>query len=426
MHQSSPPTVPDAVSDATVSPDPSPPRRSTRERISTVSHNIANPGGDGGGLERRPVVPILDVGASNAEDNDSTPDDESSEDTYSDDDTTALDAGGVVAKDLGGALGVHRRQSDRRAGAPSDSPDSTGGGAAASVYAAEELTMAARLEEREQLRTEAATRTAEAQEEATRVAIASNESAATQRVRTNPTAESDFHVFMRVLAADGQMGEPRLAKAKFTTQRYFPELKKELRKPVKVFELRQILFKITNFHLKCLTRVELGGVGGLSPDHCTLLSAVELEELPWIASSSSLPTPITTSSFTGNVLLWEAQGKALGCLLKLVYCASLGDKYVAIVEHLAHLVRHSSEDWSMADAREALSSLGEEFTQRLSGSVESIKLEIQAAKNIGGSGAAPTVAQLLGVATTPGLDGSSFFASAHVVYGCEVCVRNSS
>ena len=70
----------------------------------------------------------------------------------------------------------------------------------------------------------------------------------------------------------------------------------------------------------------------------------------------------------------------------------------------------------MADAREALSTLGEEFTQRLSNSVESIKLEIQAAKNIGGSGAAPTVAQLLGVATTPGLDGSSFFTSAHVVY----------
>jgi hypothetical protein len=201
-----------------------------------VTHNVANPGGDGGGLERRPVAHILDVGASDTEDDDPTPDDESSEDTYSDDDTTALDAGGVAAKDLGGALGVHRRQTDRRAGAPSDTPDSTVGGAAASVFTAHELTMSARLEEREPLRTEAATRTAEAQEEATRVAIASNESAASQRVRTNPTAESDLHVFMRVLGADGQMGEFRLAKAKFTTQRYFPELKKELRKPAKVFE----------------------------------------------------------------------------------------------------------------------------------------------------------------------------------------------
>ena len=143
---------------------------------------------------------------------------------------------------------------------------------------------------------------------------------------------------------------------------------------------------------------------------------MEIEELPWIAGNSTLPTPITTSSFTGNVLLWEAQGKALGGLLKLVYCASLGDKYVAVVQHLAYLIRHSSEDWSMADGREALSTLGEEFTQRLSDSVENIKLEIQAAKNIEGSGAAPTVVQLLGVATTAGLDGSSFFISAHVVY----------
>ena len=135
---------------------------------------------------------------------DATPDDKSSDDAYSGDNTTALDAGGVVAKDLGGALGVHRQQTDRRAGAPSDTPDSTGGGgAAASVFTAQELTMPARLEEREQLRTEAATRTAEAQEEATRVAIAGNEPAASQRVRSNPTAESDVHVFMRVLAADG-------------------------------------------------------------------------------------------------------------------------------------------------------------------------------------------------------------------------------
>ena len=185
MHQSSPPTTPDAMSDATVLSNPSPPRRSTRERTSTVAHNVANPGGGGGGLERRPVAHISDVGASDAGDDDATPDDEYSDDAYSDHDTSALDAGGVVARDLGGALGVHRRQSDHRAGAPSDTPGSTVGGDAASVYAAQELTMAARLEEREQLRTEAATRTAEAQEEATRVAIASNESAATQRVRTN-------------------------------------------------------------------------------------------------------------------------------------------------------------------------------------------------------------------------------------------------
>ena len=414
VHQPPPPTVLGAVSDATVSPNLLPPRRPTSERMSTATHNVANLGGGGGGLGRRPVAPILDVGTSHAEDDDSTPDDDSNDGTYSDDATTALDAGGVVAKALGGALGVHRRQSDRRAGA--DTPNSTGGGAAAPVYATEELTMAARLEEREQLRTEAATRAAEAQEEATRVAIASNEPASSQRVRTNPTAESDFHVFMRVLAADGQMGEPRLAKAKFATQKYFPKLKKELRKPVKVFESYQILLKITNFHLKCLTRVELGGVGGLSPDHCALLSAVEPEESPWINISSSLPTPLTISSFTSNVLLWEAQGKALGSLLKLVYCASLGDKYVTMIGHLAHLVRHCSEDWSMPDAREALSALGEEFTQRLSGSVENIKLEIQAAKNIGGSGAAPTVAQLLGVATSTSPDGSSFFTSAHVVY----------
>jgi len=95
------------------------------------------------------VAPILDAGTSHAEDDDSTPDDDSNDGTYSDDATRALDTGGVVAKDLGGALGVHRRQSDRRAGA--DTPDSTGGGAAAPVYATEELTMAARLEEREQL-----------------------------------------------------------------------------------------------------------------------------------------------------------------------------------------------------------------------------------------------------------------------------------
>ena len=134
---------------------------------------------------------------------DATPDDKSSDDAYSGDNTTALDAGGVVAKDLGGALGVHRQQTDRRAGAPSDTPDSTGGEAAAPVFTAQELTMSARSEEREQLRTEAATRTAEAQEEVTCVDITSNESAAPQRVRTNPTAESDVHVFMRVLAADG-------------------------------------------------------------------------------------------------------------------------------------------------------------------------------------------------------------------------------
>jgi len=146
---------------------------------------------------------MSDVDASDAEDDDARSDDESSDDAHSDHDTVALGAGGVVAEDLGGALGVHRRQSDHRASAPSDTPDSTVGGAAASVFTAQELTMPTRLEEREQLRTEAVTRTAEAQEEATRVAIASNEPAASQRVRTNPTAESDTHVFMRVLAADG-------------------------------------------------------------------------------------------------------------------------------------------------------------------------------------------------------------------------------
>ena len=255
-------------------------------------------------------------------DEDATSDDESGDGVNSDHDTSALDAGGIVAEDLGGALGVHRRQSDRRAGAP-DTPYSNGGGGAASMFTAQELTMSARLEEREQLRTNAATRTAEAREEATRVAIASNELAASQRVRTNPTAESGTHVFMRVLAADGQMGETRLAKAKFTTQKYFPELKKELRKPVKVFESHKIMFKITNFHLKCLTRVELGGVGGLSPDHCVPLSAVEIEELSWISGDSTLPTPVTMASFTGNVLLWEAQGKALGGLLKLGSIARL-------------------------------------------------------------------------------------------------------
>ena len=207
MLRSSPPTAPGAMSDATVLPNPSSPRRSTRERTATVTHNVANPGGDGGGLGQRSAAPMPDADASDAEDGDATSDGESSGDAHSDHDTAALDAGGVVAEDLGGALGVHRRQSDRRAGAPSDTPDSTVGGAAASVFTAQELTMSTRLEEREQLRTEAVTRTAEAQEEATRVAIASNEPAASQRVRTNPTAESDTHVFMRVLAADGQMGE---------------------------------------------------------------------------------------------------------------------------------------------------------------------------------------------------------------------------
>ena len=134
------------------------------------------------------------------------------------------------------------------------------------------------------------------------------------------------------------------------------------------------------------------------------------------AAIRRLASPVASDLDLDNASTSRRKAKLWAAFSKLVYCASLGDKYVAIVGHLAHLVRHSFEEWSMADAREALSTLGEEFTQRLSNSVESIKLEIQAAKNIGGSGAAPTVAQLLGVATTPGLDGSSFFTSAHVVY----------
>ena len=48
-----PALAPDAT--PTVLPNPSSPRRSTRERTATVRHSVANPDGDGGGL-RQPAA----------------------------------------------------------------------------------------------------------------------------------------------------------------------------------------------------------------------------------------------------------------------------------------------------------------------------------------------------------------------------------
>jgi hypothetical protein len=64
--------------------------------------------------------------------------------------------------------------------------------------------------------------------------------------------------------------------------------------------------------------VEIGGAGGITPNHFALLAAVEIEELSWIANAQTLPTPLTAASRMDNALLWEAQGKALGNLFTLV------------------------------------------------------------------------------------------------------------
>ena len=236
---------------------------------------------------------------------------------------------------------------------------------------------------------------AEATAEATRSQSVVTEAANAARLRTSASAETDQHVFMHMLAADAQMGDTRLAASKFGTSEYFTALKAEFVNPLRAYEMHKAMRQVTNFHLRALARVELGGAEGLSPDHCKLLSSLQIEDLPHLRKAATLPPALAESDRTDVVLEYAAQGAALGALLSIVYCKELGDKYAAMVAHLTQLATRSAEDWSLFDVREALSLLGDEFSKRISDGVEDAKTEVAAAKDTGGSGVLPTPSQML-------------------------------
>ena len=258
---------------------------------------------------------------------------------------------------------------------------------------------------------------AEATAEATRSQSVVTEAANAARLRTSASAETDQHVFMRMLAADAQMGDARLASSKFGTTKYFMALKAEFANPLRAYEQHKARFQVTNFHLRALARVELGGTDGLSPDHCKMLTSLQIEDLPHLRKAATLPPALADSERTDVVPEYAAQGAAFGALLSMVYCKELGDKYAAMVAHLTYLATHSAEDWSLFDVREALSRLGEEFVKRISDGVEDAKTEVAAATDTGGSGVLPTPAQMLEFSLAPDPDTDvSRFISAHEVY----------
>ena len=258
---------------------------------------------------------------------------------------------------------------------------------------------------------------AEATAKATRSQSVVTEAANAARLRTSASAETDQHVFMRMLAADAQMGDTRLAASKFGTAKYFTALKAEFVNPLRAYEMHKVIFQVTNFHLRALARVELGGAEGLSPDHCKLLTSIQIEDLPHLRKAETLPPALAESERADVVLEYAAQGAALGALLSIVYCRELGDKYAAMVAHLTQLATHSAEDWSLFDVREALSLLGGEFVKRTSDGAEDAKTEVAAAKDTGGSGVLPTPSQMLEFSLAPDPDtGVSRFTSAHEVY----------
>ena len=129
---------------------------------------------------------------------------------------------------------------------------------------------------------------AEATAEATRSQAVVTEAANASRLRTSASAETDQHVFMRMLAADAQMGVSRLAAAKFGTTKYFAALKAEFVNPLRAYEKHKVMFQVTNFHLRAFARVELGGAEGLSPDHCKLLTSIQIEDLPHLRKAQRL------------------------------------------------------------------------------------------------------------------------------------------
>ena len=222
---------------------------------------------------------------------------------------------------------------------------------------------------------------------------------------------------MRMLAAGAQMGDARLALSKFGTTKYFTALKAEFVNPLRAYEMHKAMLQVTNFHLRALARVEIGGAEGLSPDHCKLLTSLEIEDLPHLRKAATLPPALVDSERENVVLEYAAQGTALGALLSIVYCKELANKYAAMVAHLTQLATHSAEDWSLFDVRETLSLLGGEFVKRISDGAEDAKTEVAAAKDTGGSDVLPTPAQMLEFSLAPDPDtGVSRFTSAHEVY----------